>query len=121
MLSDKINGLPISRVDSPALSRVDPPPIGRLESQPISRVDLPQVSRVQPPQVSRVAPPPINRMQSPSISSFDDQNGANLVNRQGNILSFDNARRNSGPVVDRDRSEILIPAPTAPLAKPGAY
>ncbi|HEU0185134.1 MAG TPA: hypothetical protein VFS27_07450 [Blastocatellia bacterium] len=35
----------------------------------------------------------------------------NLVNRQGNILSFDNSRRNSGPIVDRDRSEIAAPPP----------
>jgi hypothetical protein len=41
-----------------------------------------------------------------------------LVNKQGNILSFDNSRRNTGAVVDRtgavadrDRSETSIPQP----------
>jgi hypothetical protein len=105
MLSDKINGLPISRVDSPAISRVDPPPIGR--------VDFPQVSRVEPP--------PINRIQAPPISSFEDQNAATLVNKQGNILSFDNSRRNSSPLVDRDRSEISTPPVAPPTAKPVTY
>jgi hypothetical protein len=39
-----------------------------------------------------------------------------LVNKQGNILSFDNSRRNSGVAVDKDRSETAIPAPTKPAA-----
>src|SRR5262245_53874729 len=107
MLSDKINGLPVSRVDSPAISRIEPPPIGRAESKQISRVDLPQVSRVEPP--------PVNRIPSPQINSYDDQNGVSLVNRQGNILSFDNSRRNSGAIVDRDRSEKSIPLPAKPV------
>lgn len=111
MLSDKINGLPISRVDSPAISRVDPPPIGRIETPTISRVELPPVNRVEPPPVSRVEPPPINRIPPPPINTFDDQNAVSLINRQGNILSFDNSRRNSGAVVDRDRSETSIPLP----------
>jgi hypothetical protein len=56
-------------------------------------------------------------MDSPAINSFDEQNGVNMVNRQGNILSFGHSRRLSSPVIDRDRSEHS----TAPLSKPVAY
>ncbi|HEU0176486.1 MAG TPA: hypothetical protein VFV58_19645 [Blastocatellia bacterium] len=39
-----------------------------------------------------------------------------LVNKQGNILSFDHSRRNSGAIVDRDRSETSTSQPSKPLA-----
>ena len=100
MLSDKINGLPLSRVDAPLITRIDAPLINRVESPPISRVE----------------PSPVGRAESPPINSFDEQNAVILVNKQGNILSFDQARRNSGAIVDRDRSEISTTQPSKPLA-----
>lgn len=63
--------------------------------------------------------PMIIRADHPSINSFDEQNTVISINRQGNILSFEHSRRNSGaPIdIDVDRSEI----PTGIHGKPIAY
>lgn len=60
---------------------------------------------------------PISRVDSPTINSFDEQNAVILINKQGNILSFEHSRRNSG--VDRDRYENS--PTTASPSKPVAY
>jgi hypothetical protein len=62
---------------------------------------------------------PMSRADSSPINSFDEQNAVILINKQGNILSFEHARRNSGAVIDRDRSENSTS--TAPPGKPIAY
>jgi hypothetical protein len=61
----------------------------------------------------------MSRVDSHPINSFDEQNAVILINKQGNILSFEHARRNSGAVIDRDRSENSTS--TAPPSKPIAY
>jgi hypothetical protein len=61
---------------------------------------------------------PLNRADSPSINSFDDQNAVILVNKQGNILSFEHSRRNSGASVNKERPETSTPPPSS---KPIAY
>lgn len=62
---------------------------------------------------------PISRVDSPPINSFDEQNAVILINKQGNILSFEHSRRNSGAVTNRDRSENSTS--TAQPSKPIAY
>src|SRR2546428_482860 len=62
---------------------------------------------------------PISRVDPHPINSFDEQNAVILINKQGNILSFEHARRNSGAVIDRDRSENSTS--TAAPSKPVAY
>ncbi len=49
---------------------------------------------------------PISRVDAPSINSFDEHNAVISINRQGNILSFEPARRNSGETVNRDRADV---------------
>lgn len=48
---------------------------------------------------------PISRVDYPSINSFDEQNTVILVNKQGNILSFEHSRRISGAAINVERSE----------------
>jgi DNA repair exonuclease SbcCD ATPase subunit len=59
---------------------------------------------------------PISRVDSPPINSFDEQNAVILINKQGNILSFEHSRRNSGAVTNRDRSENSTAQPSKPIA-----
>jgi hypothetical protein len=59
---------------------------------------------------------PISRADSPSINSFDEQNAVILVNKQGNILSFEHSRRNSGASINRDRPESSTSRPAKPIA-----
>src|SRR5215510_8115248 len=59
---------------------------------------------------------PISRVDSPPINSFDEQSAVILINKQGNILSFEHSRRNSGAVTNRDRSENLTAQPSKPIA-----
>jgi hypothetical protein len=59
---------------------------------------------------------PISRVDSPPINSFDEQNAVILINKQGNILSFEHSRRNSGAVTNRDRSETSTAQPSKPIA-----
>ena len=59
---------------------------------------------------------PISRVDSPPINSFDEQNAVILINKQGNILSFEHSRRNSGAVTNRDRSENSTTQPSKPVA-----
>jgi hypothetical protein len=59
---------------------------------------------------------PISRVDSPSINSFEEQNAVILINKQGNILSFEHSRRNSGAVTNRDRSESSTAQPSIPIA-----
>ena len=58
---------------------------------------------------------PISRVDSPPINSFDEQNAVILINKQGNILSFEHSRRNSGAVTNRDRSENSTAQPSKPI------
>jgi hypothetical protein len=58
---------------------------------------------------------PISRIDSPPINSFDEQNAVILINKQGNILSFEHSRRNSGAVTNRDRSENSTAQPSTPI------
>jgi hypothetical protein len=60
---------------------------------------------------------PISRVDSPPINSFDEQSAVILINKQGNILSFEHSRRSTGAVTNRDRSET----PTAQPSKPITY
>jgi hypothetical protein len=60
---------------------------------------------------------PLSRIDSPPINSFDEQNAVILINKQGNILSFEHSRRNSGAVTNLDRSENS----TAQHSKPIGY
>jgi hypothetical protein len=59
---------------------------------------------------------PISRVDSPPINSFDEQSAVILINKQGNILSFEHSRRNSGAVTNRDRSENSTAQPSKPIA-----
>ena len=59
---------------------------------------------------------PLSRVDSPPINSFDEQNAVILINKQGNILSFEHSRRNSGAVTNRDRSENSTAQPSKPIA-----
>ena len=59
---------------------------------------------------------PISRVDSPPINSFDEQSAVILINKQGNILSFEHSRRNSGAVTNRDRSESSTTQPSKPIA-----
>jgi hypothetical protein len=59
---------------------------------------------------------PISRVDSPPINSFEEQNAVILINKQGNILSFEHSRRNSGAVTNRDRSENSTTQPSKPIA-----
>src|SRR5262245_3772680 len=59
---------------------------------------------------------PISRVDSPPINSFEEQNAVILINKQGNILSFEHSRRNSGAVTNRDRSENITAQPSKPIA-----
>jgi hypothetical protein len=59
---------------------------------------------------------PISRVDSPPINSFDEQSAVILINKQGNILSFEHSRRNSGAVTHRDRSENSTAQPSKPIA-----
>src|SRR5215468_4927662 len=59
---------------------------------------------------------PISRVHSPPINSFDEQSAVILINKQGNILSFEHSRRNSGAVTNRDRSENSTAQPSKPIA-----
>ena len=59
---------------------------------------------------------PISRVDSPPINTFDEQNAVILINKQGNILSFEHSRRNSGAVTNRDRSESSTAQPSKPVA-----
>ncbi|HEV2664222.1 MAG TPA: hypothetical protein VG324_04890 [Blastocatellia bacterium] len=61
---------------------------------------------------------PISRVDPHPPNSYDEQNAVILINKQGNILSFEHARRNSGAGIDRDRSENTTS--TAPPDKPVA-
>lgn len=58
---------------------------------------------------------PISRIDSPPINSFDEQSAVILINKQGNILSFEHSRRNSGAVTNRDRSENSTAQPSKPI------
>jgi hypothetical protein len=60
---------------------------------------------------------PIIRADHPSIKSFDEQNTVISINKQGNILSFEHSRRNSGATINVDRPEV----PTGLHGKPIAY
>src|SRR5262245_2420459 len=62
---------------------------------------------------------PISRVDPRPPNSYDEQNAVILINKQGNILSFEHARRNSGAGIDRDRSENKTS--TAPPGKPVTY
>ncbi len=59
---------------------------------------------------------PISRADYPSINSFDEQNTVILVNKQGNILSFEHSRRISGAAINVDRSEISTGLHGKPIA-----
>src|SRR5262249_10172291 len=59
---------------------------------------------------------PISRVDSPPINSFDEQSAVILINKQGNILSFEHSRRNTGAVTNRDRSENSTAQPSKPIA-----
>ena len=59
---------------------------------------------------------PISRVDSPPINSYDEQSAVILINKQGNILSFEHSRRNSGAVTNRDRSENSTAQPSKPIA-----
>src|SRR5262245_6624901 len=59
---------------------------------------------------------PISRVDSSPINSFDEQNSVILINKQGNILSFEHSRRNTGAVTNRDRSENSNALPSIPVA-----
>src|SRR5215471_2416239 len=59
---------------------------------------------------------PISRVDSAPINSFDEQSAVILINKQGNILSFEHSRRNSGAVTNRDRSENSTAQPSKPIA-----
>jgi hypothetical protein len=59
---------------------------------------------------------PISRADSPSINSFDEQNAVILVNKQGNILSFEHSRRNSGASINKERPETSNSRPGKPIA-----
>ena len=59
---------------------------------------------------------PIIRADHPSIKSFDEQNTVISINKQGNILSFEHSRRNSGAVTNRDRTENSTAQPSKPIA-----
>src|SRR5262245_7513246 len=58
---------------------------------------------------------PLSRIDSPPINSFDEQNAVILINKQGNILSFEHSRRNSGAVTNLDRSENSTAQPSKPI------
>ena len=58
---------------------------------------------------------PISRLDSPPINSFDEQNAVILINKQGNILSFEHSRRSSGAVTNRDRSESSTTQTSQPI------
>jgi hypothetical protein len=58
---------------------------------------------------------PISRVDSPPINSFDEQSAVILINKQGNILSFEHSRRNTGAVTNRDRSETSTTQPNKPV------
>jgi uncharacterized protein YhaN len=95
--------------------------MSRVDTPPISRIETPQTSRVETPPINRTEPLPVSRVAQPQINSFDEQSAVILINKQGNILSFDNSRRNTGAVLDRDRSENSIPMPGAQPSKPISY
>jgi hypothetical protein len=59
---------------------------------------------------------PIIRADHPSIKSFDEQNTVISINKQGNILSFEHSRRNSGGAVNGDRPETSTGLHGKPIA-----
>lgn len=48
---------------------------------------------------------PISRADYPSTNSFDEQNTVISINKQGNILSFEHSRRNSGAAINVERPD----------------
>jgi hypothetical protein len=59
---------------------------------------------------------PIIRADHPSIKSFDEQNTVISINKQGNILSFEHSRRNSGAAINVDRPEVSTGLHGKPIA-----